>query len=164
MTRPKTPPDHPMQHVWLDNKKRRSFDGLTEMARDGDAPALRSLMGMFIMKSERDRPIAPEVADFFRQCFVDYLSGMSLDEAFGQRKIRGGQPPDSAQRRRRAQIAWEVGRRYNPDDEDHRSIDTICIDLGEDEAFVEKYQIKGKSPSHTIKKCWQQYSLPADRQ
>ena len=155
MTRPKTPPDHPMQQVWANNEKFLSIEGTIELARTGDEPALRTLLGSCVMKIERGRPLDPEVAEFISECLVNYLGGLTLDEAFYRRKRKpGSAPPDSAALLRKAEIAWRVGDLKGKHPES--SIADICGDV------AYEYEIEGADPGDAVRKIWNAYSLPAD--
>lgn len=158
----KTPPDHPIQKVWEDN--RRAREDPVGMALEGDRRMVDSVLGSIWMKAERQlgrRPDAPPASgDLLSRDQWEFLAttirriraeGWTPDQALARAKPpgsgRGRRSDDSGGRLWKATLAREFGELIESEPP-----------LTHDEA-AEIVAERHATSSATVKKAWSKYSL-----
>ncbi len=117
------PEGHPRLDVLYDDARldiarlsNPSFEGIIEMARDGDKQAIEILIDRFTKSVERGRPPHPEVLEWVAAALSRIRNGESADIAFGLKPGPGGKKHkrDSRKRKKRALVAAYIRTHHEP--------------------------------------------------
>lgn len=117
------PEDHPIHNVWADDARldiarlrNPVFEGIIEMARDGDKQAVEILIDRFTKSVALGRPPHPEILEWIALALGSIRNGESADIAFGLKPGSGGkkQKRDSRKRKKRALVAAYILTHHEP--------------------------------------------------